>query len=173
MLITIIFSLFIMMFGIGLLSSIFITPVLFSMGLMRLSNENYKLSKQDKQVMLIPFYNIFYANSIYKQRNFSLTLTGYILAIVAVVQRGFCIAIASDSVMVQNISIILMLVLLLAYWFMCSLDVFLVLRDVKCITMFAMIFISIVFMIGQTIIGMYVSNMVYYYSQEVGDDLYD
>lgn len=166
--------LFNILFLFGMVTVIFLSPAVMSVGLVRVSNKDYSIEKQDYVFCSIPVFNQIYSCRKYTGSSISLSAIGAILFYVSFIVRTISMMFFYGNENLQLYTVIAFLICFVLYWVLTSVDIFRILGDSGIYTTSNKVMSSIVFPIGQIQVGYYMPRkMHYYYSKNTKGDLYD
>lgn len=158
---------------IGLICMLLISPVLMNIGLVKVSNDNYTISKSEAMLCCIPVFNHFYGWNKYSGSKVSLSGISTIILYLIYLIRLYVMVLQYSNEMLQTYSVYAFLGSIILFWILNAVDIFRVLNDSGVYTLGSKIFNSLAIITGQVIIGMYMpNNMKYYYEKVKKGTLY-
>lgn len=159
---------------IGIFVMIFVSPACMNMGLVRISRDDYKLTRKDVILCCIPVYNFYYGGKVYANR-ISISFIGSVSICIMVLIRMFNMFFYyNGNDMFQTVSIIALLCIIFLAWLCYAIDIFLILGDSGVYSITSRIFLSVTVIVGQIVIGYYMPRKMYYIlSKEKRETIYD
>ena len=145
-------------FVMGILVSIFWTPIKFVKGVAMIVYGEVTSSERVKAV--VPFYNVAHAESMYTGRASSIMIST-IFFLVSVFFRFIVLTILYDNQMLQFISVAVLVIGLAAMYISNVIIIFLVLKDSGAVSLGHMILYSLIFPLGQNYIGVYLPAIIH------------
>ena len=153
----------------GIFCMFFISPACMSIGLVRLSNESFKISRHERTMCLIPVCNYFYSNYRYSKSAFSIAGFSTIVLISTLIVRFIVMFFMYDNELMQTITIYLFLASCLLFWICQAITIFKVLGDSGLYTFGARLFNAVTVIIGHIQVGYWLPRKMYYYTKKKGN----
>lgn len=156
----------------GFVTMVFLSPALMNVGLVRVSNKDYSISKSEFSYCCVPVLNHFYGWNKYSGSKISISGISSILMYSIIIIRYIVMVYFYNNESLQVGSIYAFLAVVIIYWIGNSINIYSVLKESGMYTFTSILFYSVAFIIGQIIIGYYMPRKMNYYSNSDKGDLY-
>jgi len=142
----------------GILASIFWTPIKFVKGVAMIIYGEVTSSERVKAV--VPFYNVAHAESMYTGR-VSSVLISTVFFLASVFFRFIVLTVLYDNQILQFASVAILVIGLAAIYLSNVIIIFLVLKDSRAVPLGLTILYSLIFPLGQNYIGVYLPAVIH------------
>jgi hypothetical protein len=157
-------------FSIGIITLIFISPVIMNIGLVKLSNNDYKISNKEYLFCMIPVVNNFYGKSKYSGSKVSLSGISCIVLYSSVLFRYLSMVLMFNNTNLQVIGVYIFLLSILVYWILNALEIYNILNDSGVYGLTSKIIYSFTVILGHIMVGYYLPKKVAYYTNNSSTD---
>jgi hypothetical protein len=147
----------------GLITLIFVSPVLMNIGLIRVSNNNYEISKTEFMYCCIPVFNHFYGWKRYSGKAISVSGISSILLYVVLILRAVAMFFFYENGSLQTYTVYAFLIAILLFWICNAANIYSILSDSGIYTFGSKVFNAFSVVIGQITVGYYMPRKMYYY----------
>lgn len=158
---------------VGMFTLFYGAPACMSVGLCKVSNDDYKATKKDYIMSWIPVYNNFYGWHKYSGSWVSLSGIGNVILILSFIMRYIVMIFFFYNDQVQTITVYIFFFSFVAFWILCAVNIWSILSDTGVYTFGGKVFNALCVPIGQLVIGNYMPNkMRFYMSKNKKGNLY-
>lgn len=157
---------------VGLITLVFLSPACMNIGLVRVSNKDYKITTKELVLCCIPVFNHFYGWKKYSDSSFSLSGISSILLYIMISVRAVAMLFFFNNETIQLYTVIAFLLSILVFWICNAINIFSVLSDSGIYTFTSKLFNAFSVVIGHITVGYYMPRRIYYYSNDKKDNLY-
>lgn len=164
---------FTMMFAVGVISMLFISPIIMNYGLIKISRSNSIVEVKDKIICAIPIVNHFYGWKIYGGSVISLSGIGSLSLFIGIISRIVVMFFMFENADAQVISIWVFLISFVIYWVLSAVDIFRILGDSGLYTFSGKFLNAAAIILGQVNIGAFLPKKISYYEKKKKNGLYE
>lgn len=156
----------------GLITLAFLSPACMNVGLVRVSNDGYAITKGEFLMCCIPVFNHFYGWKRYTDKYISWAGISSILLLVSIALRTYVMVFNYYNNTLQVVSIYIFLACVVAFWVCHAITIYSVLSDSGIYTFRSKVFNAFTVVIGEIIVGYYMPRKMYYYQKKEKGSLY-
>lgn len=157
---------------VGLVTLLFLSPACMNVGLVRVSNQDFTITKPEFVLCCIPVFNHFYGWKKYSGKSLSMSGISEIIVMLMFIFRTVVMFFFFDNATLQTVSVLVFLGSIVLFWILSAVNIYSVLNDTGIYTLTSKVMYAFTIVVGQIVVGYYMPRRMYHYTSKKKGTLY-